>query len=364
MLVPVSRRRRHARAAAIAAVATLAGVQPLSAAARDTEWIFVPFPIYAPETCWALTVSAIGSTRFGAAPASSLVASAAWSEREQRSLSLDPRIYLEEGWLLQGRLAAADWPTDYFGLGADTRQADEETYESRNLEADLNLQRRTGARFWIGPRLAARHYRLQEVVRGGLLDRTRPPGFDGGLVAGAGLVTSYDSRDDVFAPEQGLYLNLGITAYGSAFGSDYRFREWVLDTRQFVPLRPGWVLALHQHARLTRGDVPFQELSLLANTAPPARLRGYLTGRFRDRDGLTLQSELRFPIWRRISAVAFLATGDVAPRLTELSPSDFKWTGGAGLRYRVSATERINLRLDVAVSEEDTAVYFALTEAF
>lgn len=338
--------------------------QPGSAADEDLDWIYVPFPIYSPETEWALTLSAIGAGRFGEAPTSSVASTLAWSQRDQKRLSVDSVLYLEGGWRLEGRVALEEWPTDYFGLGNDTRIEDEEIYTAETRELELDVRHRFGDHVWVGPRLVVRDHDLSDVEEDGLLVADAPRGIDGGRVSGLGVVVSHDSRDDVLVPGRGAFVTLRSTQFSSSLGSEFSYRETVLDARQFLPLRQDWVVALHQYLRQTSGQPPFQELSRLGNSRPPARMRGHITGRFRDRDVALAQAELRFPLPGRFSGRAFGGVGDVAPRLSDWSTRDLKWTAGLGLRYRASEVERVNLRLDAAISDDESAVYFALLEAF
>ncbi len=342
----------------------LSGLAGPVQAGGGIEWIPVPFPIHTPETGLAMTLSVIATRRTEEGLPSSLTAFSAWSERNQKNLSVNPRVYLGGDWLIEGRLAVQDWPTDYFGLGNATREEDGEVYTTRGGQVGVNALRRVGASTWIGPRATARHARIRDLEPGGLLDTDPPPGLDGGWINGLGLAFRYDTRNDAFAPDAGLYLALQATWYDGAWGSDYTFRELTLDARQFIGLTDGWVLALNQHLAMNRGDVPFTELAKVGNQAPPSRMRGHITGRFLDRDAAVVQAELRYPIWRRFTGVAFVGAGDVAPSLDRLRASDIKWTGGAGLRFRLSRAERINLRFDAALAEDESGVYFSLTEAF
>ena len=332
--------------------------------ARPVDWFVLPFPIHTPETGWALTLSAIASGRLGGGSPSSAITSLAWSERDQKSISLDPTLYLGEDWLITGRVAAENWPTDYFGIGNNTDKADQETFTSRNLEFEAELNHRLTPHGWIGPRVVVRDYRLSDVGAGSLLATDVPVGIDGGTVVGVGATARYDSRDDVFAPGRGLLFNAAITVHDSMIGSDFDFQRYTLDARQYLTIRPDWVLVLTQYGAITRGEVPFQELALIGDASPPARLRGHITGRFRDNDAAIAQAELRYPLYRRLSGVAFVGIGDVAPRLSDLRAADMKWSAGVGLRFRVSEAERIHLRLDVGLAEDESGVYFALMEAF
>ena len=104
---------------AIGLLLLVACLQPATADDAGMEWVFIPFPIYSPETHWALTLSAIGTARFGDVQPSTALLIAAWSEKGQRSLSFRPELYLDGGWWLKGGLAIEDWPSEFYGLGRD-----------------------------------------------------------------------------------------------------------------------------------------------------------------------------------------------------------------------------------------------------
>jgi outer membrane protein assembly factor BamA len=331
---------------------------------RRRNWMVIPVPVHSPETGWALTLSGIVSTVIAGGPPSSILAVASRSRMHQQSLTLDTALNIGSQWRANGRVAIEDWPTQYFGLDNDTSTDDEEFYDSRNNELRFDLQRELVPGVWVGPQILWRDYDIRDVVSDGLLDAQRPSGFDGGTVSGAGLVATYDTRDDLYTPRSGLYLSGGAVSHGSGLGSNFRFQRHTLDARQFLSVRTNWVLALHQYIESTSGNVPFQELPRLGEAAPPSRLRGYITGRFRDRASVVAQAELRVPLRPRLGAVVFAGVGNVAPRLGAISFSNLKTTGGLGLRYRVLRDQPINLRLDLGLGSDESGVYFGILEAF
>jgi hypothetical protein len=70
----------------------------------------------------------------------------------------------------------------------------------------------------------------------------------------------------------------------------------------------------------------------------------------------------RYRATPRLLVVVFHFNG--LPVLDELAVSDFKWAVGAGLRFRVSQQQAINLRLDIGAGEEGSHFYFNIFEAF
>jgi outer membrane translocation and assembly module TamA len=93
-------------------------------------------------------------------------------------------------------------------------------------------------------------------------------------------------------------------------------------------------------------------------------MRGFFEGRYRDENLLVLQAEYRVQLYERWGAAIFLSAGDVSDSLRSFNLGDFRLAGGLGLRYAYNVKERINLRLDVAVTEESSGVYFSVGEAF
>ena len=94
-------------------------------------------------------------------------------------------------------------------------------------------------------------------------------------------------------------------------------------------------------------------------------MRGYFTGRFRDKSFTALQAEYRFPIWKWISGAAFGSAGFIDGSIGNYSTSNLLKAGGMGLRFVVNKKNRMILRLDYARNgTEGGAYYIRLNEAF
>ena len=86
-------------------------------------------------------------------------------------------------------------------------------------------------------------------------------------------------------------------------------------------------------------------------------------GRFRDKLAYTGQAEYRLRLPWRLGFAAFAALGDVARDIDDFTESRVKFSGGAGLRFRLNK-EGLNLRLDMGFTEEGSGFYFIAGEAF
>jgi len=79
---------------------------------------------------------------------------------------------------------------------------------------------------------------------------------------------------------------------------------------------------------------------------------------------IALQMEYRIPVWWKLGLVGFIGYGDVADELSHFKFGDFKYSGGWGIRYKISREEGTNLRLDFGFGRGTSGVYVTVNEAF
>jgi hypothetical protein len=96
-------------------------------------------------------------------------------------------------------------------------------------------------------------------------------------------------------------------------------------------------------------------------------MRGFYTGRYRDKNMLAFQTEHRwlpFKFSKRIGGTVFAAAAVVAPQVNEFSWKHIRPSGGVGLRYLLFPKKDIFLRLDVGFTKEGPGFYLFTGEAF
>ena len=76
------------------------------------------------------------------------------------------------------------------------------------------------------------------------------------------------------------------------------------------------------------------------------------------------QVEARWQLSERWGLVGFAGIGDVGSSYSELQLSNSVPSYGAGLRFMVLKSKRINLRIDYARSDDSDAVHVSVGEAF
>ncbi len=192
---------------------------------------------------------------------------------------------------------------------------------------------------------------------------------DNNFNSGLGLVVLYDSRDVPVNAWKGVYLRLEPTFYGSYLGSDNVYQVYDLDYRQYLKIfkRTGSTLAWQIRLRISNGNVPWAELSQLGS---PFDFRGYIWGRYRDRDMQYNLVEYRYmfkgknPFTEykisRHGIVGWVGVGTVGNGINDF----VNWLPNYGIGYRFEVQPRMNLRIDVGFGNDSEGIYVNFNEAF
>lgn len=166
------------------------------------------------------------------------------------------------------------------------------------------------------------------------------------------LKLEYDSRDNFSATERGGIYSAGIKRFQHIGEGDFDFLQYELDARHFFSLGyPRMVIALRGgfvfQQETGGGSIPFYRLATLDVATP---LRGFVHGRFHDRNRFVFNAEYRFPVWEEIDGVLFVDAGRVFHGIQDFSVKDFKSSAGGGLRLR--ALGLMLFRFDLAYGGE------------
>jgi hypothetical protein len=335
---------------------------PPGAPPPGASWFVLPIVFWLPET--HLGLAAASGLQFhlhGAQRASSLFAVAAYTLEHQYSADLAADFTLRDGTLLSGRLRAVHFPDFFYGIGPDTPTSAREQYTRRWLQALFGAEftERTGA-FRIGPRLDLRAETITDLQPGGALASGQIEGANGFSAVGLGGSAAWDTRDLPLYPTRGVLVELWVLDYPGELGHHQAFAAASLEGRIFRPAFGGSVIAAAAFVEQAFGAVPF---TLLPKLGSAGYLRGWRDGRFRDNLATAVQVELRVPLPDRFAAVFFASAGEVGANLGALRADLLRFSGGAGLRFRLTP-EGTNIRFDVALSDAGPAVYLILLEAF
>jgi hypothetical protein len=179
-------------------------------------------------------------------------------------------------------------------------------------------------------------------------------------IAAWSLPIQYDSRDSETFPRNGWLVNARAMNYRKSLGSDFDAETFKLAVNHYRTVRDRDVLAVRGMVRVTNGNAPF---FLQSTFGGKTDLRGYPSGRYRDRMMYALQSEYRWQVGDRWVLNGFAGFGEVADSFADMG-ENFLPAAGIGARFMLSAKHEVGLSADIAVGKDGTEFYFGVGEAF
>ncbi len=249
-------------------------------------------------------------------------------------------------------------PLRFWGLGYESASNDENrsTFLENRIEARVDLMGRFAAgRLRAGVFLGYDHYRAENFSLPSLVV-SQPVSSD---YLTAGVSVDFDTRDEISNPTRGVFLRLEpsfniattdntLNFYRVEFLADFYFSLW-----------KGGVLALDLYADLAGRDAPW---TMWNETGGSVRLRGYYTGRYRDRNFVSIQAELRQNIYRQHGIALWGGAGSVFPSFSEFDIDHILPTYGLGYRFTIW---NITFRIDAGFGRKGQyGIYAGINQAF
>jgi outer membrane protein assembly factor BamA len=248
-----------------------------------------------------------------------------------------------------------------WGIGNETADSLKEDYVPGVVRVNAEFQRRIAPGWYLGGGVELAHRKLLETDSAGLLAAAELPGTEDGLALSAGLVLTWDTRDNTVYPRSGWYHQVQASVSDPVFGSDHEFTRHSVDARFYFSVATGQVLALRGLGVASTGTQPFD---LLPRLGGERLVRGYYEGRYRDRNMVAVQAEYRTHLWWRIGAIGFVSAGRVSRDLRDLDLTGFKPAAGFGLRFLIAPDEGLNLRADFGLGRGSSGFYLGMGEVF
>ena len=262
-----------------------------------------------------------------------------------------------EKYRLDYQLSFYTFPGEFWGIGfkngAD--DANESDYHRIKLQFKPSFLFRLGGAVFFGPVVDIEWVNSFSFENADLLE-----GQDKSIVNyGLGFNFTYDTRDFVLNAWRGNYFRWEQMFYPSGFGNDYAFSYTDLTYCAYRQMWKGGVLAMELHTLFNYGDVPW---TMMAQVGVLGRMRGYYEGRYRDRNIMEGQVELRQHIKGRNGSALWVGLANVFPDFKHVYYDEILPNYGVG--YRWEFKERVNIRLDFGFTRDNPNFTFNINEAF
>jgi outer membrane protein assembly factor BamA len=246
---------------------------------------------------------------------------------------------------------------DFYGVGEDRRlKSDPLSYNIEPLAGFVQAKYRLGdSRVWggLGYTLAT----VQVEFDAPAATPGLPDFHDESQVGGLMPSLTYDSRDTIFTPTRGTYVDTTAGLFSEALGGDDEFQRVSLVGIHYLPLRPTLTLGIRGDGMMSFGDVPFY-------LRPFIFMRGVSAMRYQGEHVAQAEAELRWQFWKRFSLVGFVGGGAAWSDLERFDETQTVLTGGTGFRYELARKYGLHVGVDVAFGPDEPIVYVQFGSAW
>lgn len=287
--------------------------------------------------------------------------------KKQKKININADLWTKDNdYHVLLELRARDWPFNFYGLGNETWKADEDYLEQTLYRFKADVEKRILPKLYLGVNSSYDNFKFKDVEAGGIFESNSIIGKTGGQYATIGVSALYDTRDVTTYTNKGFYGRIKYAYAPKLFTeTDYNGSLVETDFRGFYPLHTKLNLAGQILYRGTYGEnIPFYTLRDLGGDMT---MRGYYLGRYKDKNYLATQAELRYRFHPRFGLLGFIGSGTT---FSEEHKSRFVPTYGAGIRYFFSIEHSSSIRLDYAFGEKrpgeerQSGFYLSISEAF
>ncbi|MFA0440473.1 BamA/TamA family outer membrane protein [Vibrio sp. 10N.286.49.B1] len=171
------------------------------------------------------------------------------------------------------------------------------------------------------------------------------------------LKVTYDSRDSIFTPNDGLKAKLGTEFHNQSFGGDLDYRKTRLQLNYFAPVIRDVVIGLRGDYQTVTDDAPYY-------ARPFINMRGIPAMRYQGDDMALVELEARYDITPRWSLIGFTGTGKAFDEGQSFSDATYRTMVGGGFRYLVARQLNMRAGVDIAKGPEEWAYYITVGHAW
>jgi outer membrane protein assembly factor BamA len=291
-----------------------------------------------------------------------------YTTQKQIIFDFKPQLYFLKGdYFLDAAYKYKVFPNSFWGIGNTTVEEDKEQYNMTSNELRISYLKRLPPTLNFGFEYIFENHDITEVDT--TLENGSPgklvsgdiPGSQGARISGVGVIFNLDSRDNIYSPLKGNYVQFNARFSSEIIGATHNYVKYILDLRTYLTMGKRGVLALQLFLEDNYGDVPFQDQAWFGGGE---RGRGYFNGRFIDERMYVVQAEYRYTLSNRFKLGAFALMGEVTD-VHKKYFNDIKPSFGAGIRFQVIKSNPTLIRLDYGIGKDgQSGIYFGVNEAF
>ncbi|MGZ3873111.1 MAG: polymerase, partial [Mucilaginibacter sp.] len=288
----------------------------------------------------------------------------------QAKLSLNANYWTPQNkFHYTGVISYYNYPFNFYGIGNNTRLAALDHVSEKRYKFGITGEKLFGDYFYLGyvAGVFKYFYRYDPNLKATINADPAVQDKHGGANIYIGPSFTFDTRNNNTYTTSGMIISsYSNIMHGAYANNSYKGGFFNIEYSQFFSLARKLVLGLDiQEQSLTGTRSPFY---LLPQLGSDEMMRGYYGGRYRDRNYIAGQAELRYRVDNRFGIVAFAGTGEVFH--STFSTSQLKPDYGGGVRYFFDVEKGLAIRLDYGVGQKpagekrESGFYIALGQSF
>jgi outer membrane protein assembly factor BamA len=288
---------------------------------------------------------------------STFTASASISSKKQITIPIQSTIWLKNSnYVLIGDIRLYKYPQSTFGLGTNSKTADEDPMNFNYIRFYETALRKITGNLYLGAGYIIDYYAniSEKGTKDGAPSAYAMYGTSTHSVSsGLTLNALFDNRDNAINASKGAYASMQLRTNFEFLGSNSGWQSLIIDARKYFKFPAGSdnVLAFWNYDWVViSGKPPYLNLPANAWDSYSTTGRGYIQGRFRGAQMIYLESEYRFKITANgllggvLFANAETFSGAPGSGLQKIQPAF-----GPGLRIKLNKVSKTNVGIDYGI---------------
>lgn len=169
----------------------------------------------------------------------------------------------------------------------------------------------------------------------------------------ASAVLGFDSRNNVFSPTKGYFLELSATYSDNWMGGDGLYGRIGVKLIGYFPTSDRLVMGVRHESSYSLGDVPFY-------ARPIVFLRGAPLMKYQDKNTTVMEAEIDWNVYKRWYLIGFTGFGNAFSDFESFNKGKSVGSIGTGFRYKIARKFGLKMGMDFAQSTDNFAFYIVL----
>jgi hypothetical protein len=180
------------------------------------------------------------------------------------------------------------------------------------------------------------------------------PEFEGiefsSTLSEASAILNYDSRNNIFTPNKGFFIELAGTYSDTWMGSDDLYGRLSAKLIGYFPANNNLTVGVRHESSYSFGNIPFY-------ARPIVILRGAPLMKYQNNNTTVMEAEVNWNIYKRWNLLGFTGIGNAFSDFDSFDKGKSISSVGTGFRYLIARKFGAQMGMDFAKSTDDFAFY-------